>query len=440
MLFFLGYIFLKQLDLITTSFLVNGCLSIILFFDAFKTQKISMALIHYFFIFLFFVFVPIMQYNDIRFMHYDLEQKSSTLLYVNMLITCWLICFSIAYKFFQKTKYEIVVIKYKKEKLTFLYLLYIPVTIIIVWTILSGNISSLLFRGVSGVSGFENQSLSLIYGRSFKPLFLILFFYFYILRNYLNIKKSWLLFFFFIAILYNFPLNNARFFAFTIILLFYVQFIMKREQKSVMFFYYLILGVIGSDFFELFRYMSNKISDYSFSLNYFYEGHFDSYENFLHTFNYVSDYALSYGYSLFGAIFFFIPRAIWPSKPIESGWFLAQNYIDGATNLNIANSCISEYFYNFHLPGVIIAGVVYGVISSLLDKSARDFVNGVRYSIEGNLYLIPYSMLLGFFLFQLRGSMMSGTAYTFGSLFAIWFVNRSFGYRYKIIKNTRYIS
>ena len=233
---------------------------------------------------------------------------------------------------------------------------------------------------------------------------------------------------------YNFPLKDARFYAFSIILLFYVQFVMKQEKKSMTFFYYLLLGIVGSSFFELFRYLSRSILTYTFKFDYFYQGHFDSYENFLHTFNYVTEHTISYGYSLFGAIFFFIPRAIWHSKPVESGWFLAQNYIDGARNLNIANSCIAEYFYNFHIPGILLAGTLYGIISALLDKSAKDFVTGVKTGVENRLFMVPYSMLLGYFLFQLRGSMMSGVAYTVGMLVAVIFVHYSFGYKYILIK------
>lgn len=436
MVFFLYSLVVKQIDLITISFLINGVLAIALFFNSFKIQKISMAIMHYFFIFLFFVYVPLNQYLDDRFMNYNLDIYTYTLLYVNILITCWLVSFSIVYRFFQKTKYKIKIIKYKKKRLHLLYILYIPAFIIIVWTIVSGNIDSLLFRGASGPSvfNFDNNIISLIYSRSYQPLFLISFFYFYILRNYDNVPKMHLFFYFFIALGYNFPTSDARFYIFAIFTLFYIQFVMTKEKRSIVLFYYLILGILSSSFFELFRYLSRSITDYSFKFDYFYEGHFDSYENFLHTFNYVQDFSISYGYSLLSSIFFFVPREIWSSKAVGSGYFLAENYIDGARNLNIANSCISEYFFNFHIPGILVFGILYGLVSSLLDKSAKEFIDGSKRSIEGNLFLVVYAMLVGLFLFHLRGDMMSSLAYTAGILIAILFLNYSFGYRYTLDK------
>lgn len=361
--------------------------------------------------------------------------NSFTLLYVNLLITCWLICFFLAYRFFQETKYEIKVIKDKEKKLYLLYLLYLPAFMIIIWTIASGNIYSFFFRDAGGGFYFNLQPIELIYVHSFKPLFLMSFFYFYILKDNLTIPKTHLFFYFLIAIGYNFPTSEPRFYAFTIILLFYIQFIMIKERKSVVLYYYLIVGIIGSSFFELFRYLTRRVEDYSFKFDYFYEGHFDSYENFLHTFNYVQDFTISHGYSLLGSLLFFIPRAIWPSKPVGSGYFLAETYIEGARNLNIANSSIAEYFYNFHITGILIFAVGYGIVSSLLDKSAREFLDGSISSPEGRLFLVLYSMCLGLFLFHLRGDMMSSVAYSIGVLVAIYFLNYSFGYKYIFSKN-----
>lgn len=431
------YTFLKQIDLITLSFFLNGCLSIIFFFNSFKSQKISMSMIHHFFIFLFFVYIPLNQYINNQFLYFNQNLHSMTLLFVNLLITCWLIGFFIAYKMSEQINYQIKIIKFKKENLNLLHILYIPATVIIVWTIASGHLNSLLFRGAGGGFDFTNQSIDLIYTRSFQPIFLISFFYFYILKNELDVKKTLLIFYFFIAMGYNFPLSDARFYAFIVILLFYTQFIMIKEKYSMIFFYYLFIGIFGSSFFELFRFLSRKISDYSFSFNYFYEGHFDSYENFLHTFNYVQDYSISYGYSLLSSIFFFIPREFWPSKSIGSGSFLAQNYIEVARNSNIANSCISEYFFNFHILGILIFSVIYGIVSSLLDTSTKDFIGGkTSSSVEERLHLVTYAVLLGLFLFHLRGDMMSSLAYTGGLLFAILLVQYSFGYKYVFQKTT----
>lgn len=53
---------------------------------------------------------------------------------------------------------------------------------------------------------------------------------------------------------------------------------------------------------------------------------FDAYANFLATIENVSIYGFSMGEQLSNALFFFIPRSIWSSKPLTSGQFLG-NYL-----------------------------------------------------------------------------------------------------------------
>ena len=427
---------LDNMNIVTFSYLFNGVLLIVLFLNSFEIQKISLAIIHYFFLLLFFVFVPLNQYLDNRFMNYNLEFYSDTILYVNLLILTWVIVFFLGYKVTQNfIGYKISLVRYKNYTFYLPFAVYMVGFVIILLTIFNGDLGSLLLKGLHAenpIISFDNQPFQLLYGKFYKPLLLILFFYFYVLKENFHINNKTLIVLFFIAIGLNFPLAVSRYYAFVIILLFYVIFFMKQEKNSLSIVIYLLFGIFMSAVFELFRYLNKSVSEFSFNINYFYVGHFDSYENFLHTYNYVQENLIDYGRSLFGAILFFIPRSIWSSKPIGSGAFLAENYIEGARNTNIANSAISEYFFNFGILGILIFAFFYGVVFSILDDSAKDYISGKKNTVEDRLFLILYVILLGMLLFHLRGDMMSSVAYTTGLVMCVLVSNYVFGFKFTI--------
>jgi hypothetical protein len=187
----------------------------------------------------------------------------------------------------------------------------------------------------------------------------------------------------------------------------------------------LTFGVIGSFFQDAIRdfFVSGNLSPFSFW--YFFQGHFDGFENLCHIIAYESQNGVVYGNQLLGVIFFFVPRVFWPTKPTGTGDFLTWSYLDKnfvVGDGNIATPFFAEAFLNFSVFGVIVFMLILGFITSRLDKSYKGVLNQITYnksSFDENSFnhfiLIYYPATMGLFLFLLRGDMNSSFALIFGA-------------------------
>ncbi|RZK16671.1 MAG: O-antigen polysaccharide polymerase Wzy [Flavobacterium sp.] len=145
----------------------------------------------------------------------------------------------------------------------------------------------------------------------------------------------------------------------------------------------------------------------------FIEGHFDSYPNFALIIN---SEIVTYGIQLLGVLFFWIPRSIWPGKPISSGIFLSEK-----ANLNFENISVNyfaEGYLNFGFVGLFIFLVILAFTLARIDKIYW------RYTVQykSNFFNVIYLICLGMLFFVLRGDLMSSFAYTLGMLFSSIFV------------------
>jgi hypothetical protein len=63
-----------------------------------------------------------------------------------------------------------------------------------------------------------------------------------------------------------------------------------------------------------------------------------------------------------------VPRQIWPSKPVMESWtYYNDSYTQGA-NFNVTPSVIGQFHLNWGLPGVMFIGVWLGFLTFLVDK------------------------------------------------------------------------
>jgi hypothetical protein len=67
------------------------------------------------------------------------------------------------------------------------------------------------------------------------------------------------------------------------------------------------------------------------------------------------------GYARYPALF--IPRAFWPSKPEGIGIWAAWQFFQ-STSGGTPPGSVGEAYWNFHLPGVVIVFLIYGMILS----------------------------------------------------------------------------
>lgn len=144
---------------------------------------------------------------------------------------------------------------------------------------------------------------------------------------------------------------------------------------------------------------------------------YDAFINFSATIEHVENDSFSYGEQLSGAVFFFVPRKIWTSKPISSGEFignyLVNNYGDPSNPYsftNLSNPFVSEGYLNFGLLGVIL----FAILLAFFMVRMVNWINGDD----------PLKIAAGFYasihlIFFLRGDFTNGYAFLVASFIVI---------------------
>ena len=147
----------------------------------------------------------------------------------------------------------------------------------------------------------------------------------------------------------------------------------------------------------------------------FLESHFDAYSNFVHIL--ANDITTS-GYQLLGSLLFWVPRSIWPSKPIGSGAFLSEEIKLNWTNISCCY--FAEGYINFGFFGILIFTFFLAWYCASFDKAYW------KINKEKNknycFFELIYLLLLGLTFFIMRGDLMSSFAFTLGFIFSVLFV------------------
>ncbi len=167
-----------------------------------------------------------------------------------------------------------------------------------------------------------------------------------------------------------------------IVLVFPLISVTRKSHSFAQLFSHLSLSVVGESFFS---------------------GDFDAYTLLAYTIKYVREHGITYGRQLAGVLLFWIPRAWWPSKPIGSGYLVAETL--QLPWKNISSPLPAEGLINFGLVGVAMFALLWSVVFRFLDLA---YWRKKQQSIPANPL---YPFLLGFTIFQLRGDLLSSTAY-----------------------------
>lgn len=422
----------------TASFIIIGVVSTYLLATSVLNTGISLSVIHWFFVLIFFFVVPFLQYLGGLYMF---QVDSDAILIGNIYILLWCLIYWFFYRYATKMS------KIPRWLLSFLstdfslrikYRLY---TLTVMSILVALYLSSLagvkvfftraLYEGllIEQIGGWHPFGLIVTY--YIRPLLFSVLIVFCGMLIYKQVKKTgalylWLAILILVNAIVNNPFSAARFYAFTILFGGFVLILHRQRKSSLVYLSILLAGLLLSPIVDLFRFISS-FGEFSlqFSWHFMFMGHFDAFENFIHTIDYVNEIGIVYGKQLLGALFFFVPRSIWIDKPVGSGSFIAEFLSTrfDVLNFNIANPLISELFLNFHVVSIIAGAVFYGVGTGWLDK--RYWVALERYRLwrdrkerRVDFYHMLYPFLLGLFLFHLRGDFMSSFAYMSGFVLA----------------------
>ncbi|WP_178991311.1 O-antigen polymerase [Winogradskyella schleiferi] len=139
---------------------------------------------------------------------------------------------------------------------------------------------------------------------------------------------------------------------------------------------------------------------------------YDAFSNISATIEYVSKNGFSFGYQLLSGLLFFVPRAIWTSKPLSTGElvgdFIADQYNFNFTNLS--NPLVSEGYINFGIFGVILLSFVLALVM------VRLLIWLNRPDQLKKIIAFYFAIHL---LFLLRGDFTNGYAYFIGTVLGV---------------------
>ena len=230
-----------------------------------------------------------------------------------------------------------------------------------------------------------------------------------------NNKSKILIVYFSIILLFCvFPLGNARFLVASVyipvVVLIYPNIL--NGIRGVSLFIFSLLVVFP--FLDNFRnYEYNKEVSFIPKLDFFLEGHFDSYQSFLRV---LENDVVTYGHQLLGVIFFFIPRFIWDGKPYGSGYYLAGKFNYGFKNISM--NYLGEGYINFGLLGVFIFISLLISLLAFFDGRFRSCYKLKTIDYNSTVYL----MFLGYIFFLLRGDLLSSFSFLVAAIVAFLLV------------------
>jgi len=231
-------------------------------------------------------------------------------------------------------------------------------------------------------------------------------------------KKRFLKFLLFIILLFSvFPTGVPRYLA-AFVYIPVLVLLFPTLQRASTFSASLTLSIIFIfPFLEQFRYFSelDQIS-YRPEIEFFFAAHFDAYENMSSA---IEAEFITFGYQLLGVFLFFVPRSVWATKPVGSGYELAQD--SGYIFQNISMPFLGEGYVNFGVLGIVLFSVVIGVVMGKLDKR---FVlrrgDSTRIGFEKAVYFFVFGALF----FILRGDLLSSFSYCVAALTVAWMVSK----------------
>lgn len=390
-------------------------------YQIFVVDKRSFSLNKFlwFYVFLFWGIAPLAQYA-IGIFNWDVRITNSSAIRSNLLVLLFLVCYRLTYRRILKTdtidQKNYTTSGFQLNEVGTGILIILQLGIFLFFTIKSRGL--VFLRGETNELIFSNaQPIQLIVDQVSRALStLITFLFFWQFRQDKSPKNT----FFFVSsltlmILTNFPLALPRYMAgaFYVGLLFVSKPIFKKRSLPIfaLIFVFLIIfpAVTVARYITSFSDMEVSIS----VLSAFTSGDFDNFSTLNMAVLYVDNHGITWGNQLFGVLLFFVPRSIWPTKPVGSGHHMAMARSMDFTNL----SCpiVAEGYLNFGFLGTILFAIIIGIILSKLDSR---FYHHKIFSV---IHLM-YPLLLGLIIFILRGDLMSSWAYTVSFIIAAYMV------------------
>lgn len=213
------------------------------------------------------------------------------------------------------------------------------------------------------------------------------------------------------------PVAAARYWTATVLLGFFVVGFMRGRRTGGLLICALVVGVFLLPALNVGRTeervsavaeglpTSVRVPDYLAT-----SGDFDAYANLLLTARYVDEAGPTWGRQFLGVALFWVPRNLWPSKPVGSGYEIAVHM--GFLQKNIASPLPAEALINLGWLGIPILALLFGATLGHLDGVYHRRSRWRRR--EPRVIDALYPFWLGMVLFVTRGDLLSSFAYLAG--------------------------
>ena len=407
-------------DLVGLTFTLLFAQSVIFLHFTFS-RKAGLLTVYFIFALTFFSLIPWLHYSTNHFIWRTSPITESIHLLVNLLIFLANITTILTYLYCARRtkKRPPLTALIKNKKLSAMALLALSsLSFILLLYLNSFSITQILFRGIIEENReivVESSSLSLLLGMIARltPVFCFLY-----AATQIKSSSATKTLLFTLMLLSVFPTGVARYmvaFAYIPLALLFIP----TARNAVVFSTSLIFSLIFIfPFLEQFRKFSG-ISDLTLIPNsdFFYAAHFDAYENFATA---VEHDFITFGRQFLGTIFFFIPRTIWPNKPVGSGYEMAESL--GYSFNNISMPFLGEGYINFGTAGVFIFAALIGYLMARIDSRFSKNKNEIA---PADYSLAVYFFLIGALFFLLRGDLLSSFAYISAGLIVATLIEKT---------------
>jgi hypothetical protein len=131
-------------------------------------------------------------------------------------------------------------------------------------------------------------------------------------------------------------------------------------------------------------------------------GDFDAFGQLMNTLDYVAAHGVTWGSQMLGVVTFWVPRSLWPSKPVDTGILLAEH--KGYSFSNLSASMWTELFINGGWLLLVMGMFAIGYAARVADRR-------VELSLRVGHMPAPLPAILAFYvLIVLRGSLLQAVA------------------------------
>lgn len=151
------------------------------------------------------------------------------------------------------------------------------------------------------------------------------------------------------------------------------------------------------------------------------DGDFDAYQMMCNTVHMPGD-QITWGDQLYGSLLFFVPRTLWPDKPVTSGIYVGNYYDLGF--VNFSEPLPAEGYVNFGIPGVLLFAVIFGLLLGWADHAYWRQMDTRPDTLGPTALQLGYVFMVGLVIYTMRGALMSAMPDIAAFLAGAWLVTR----------------